>query len=286
MDETPTIAPPSDPTQNDTPTKPLTSEEATQAIRDTLGDSVVPDRIKARDEQTVETAPPIVETPAAVTTPEPVNETPAPVVPETAPAVEETVEEPEEYIPPAQPVSPIDPKAFVDENGYVDTNKLTDAINSALTAAQYSASNAAQREVAAQRAEERQWNSAIEKYPTLKTDRTLRDFVQNARIGRTTEMYRNAGNNPQALAAIRIPTPTQMASELFKRMGQAKTEGVQSATETTTVAQSTQVLPSGNAAPTTSKREDLFKDIRSNNRLVAEKAQTDLLKDLLFNDNR
>ena len=287
MDETPTQPP------DDTPNKSLTAQEAADKISAQLDDSFVPDRILARDAKEAaqaappaEPTPPIVETPPAET-PEPANETPAPVAP-AAPPVEETPEEeePMEYIPPAQPVSPIDPKAFVDENGYVDTTKLSEAINGALSAAQQTASATAQRELAAQRVEERQWNSAIEKYPELKTDRTLRDFVQNARIGRTTEMYRQAGNNPQALAAIKIPTPTQMASELFKRMGQAKNEGVQSATETTTVAESNTPLPSGNAAPTTSKREELFKNIRSTDRLTAEKNQRELLKDLLFNDNR
>jgi len=278
VDETPTQ------TQDDTTNTVSTdSLEAAKAVTEALGNSIVPDRIQAREPQPVESATPIVETPPTEATPEVVNETPVPPVAETAPVVEAVEEEPDEYIPPVQPVSPIDPKAFVDENGYVDTNKLTEAINSALSAAQYSASTTAQRELAAQRAEERQWNSAIEKYPTLKTDRTLRDFVQNARIGRTTEMYRQAGNNQEALRAIRIPSPSQIASELFKRMGQAKNEGVQSATETTTVAQSTQVLPSGNAAPTTSKREELFKGIRSNDRLEAEKNQRELLKDLLFN---
>lgn len=286
MDETP-----ANPTQDDTPKTPINSLDAARAVTEALGNTIVPDRIQAREPVAPEATPPaeptapIVETPPAET-PEPANETPVPTTPTTPAASVVEEEEPEEYIPPAQPVSPIDPKAFVDENGYVDTTKLSEAINGALSAAQQTASATAQRELAAQRIEERQWNSAIEKYPELKTDRTLRDFVQNARIGRTTEMYRQAGNNPQALQAIKIPTPTQMASELFKRMGQAKNEGVQSATETTTVAESNTTLPSGNAAPTTSKREELFKTIRSNDRLTAENAQKELLKDLLFNDNR
>ena len=220
------------------------------------------------------------------TTPAPANETPAPtleVAPAEAPPVEE---EPEEYMPPAQQVSPIDPKAFADENGYVDVNKLTEAINQAITGVQQTASATAQREMAAQRAEERLWNATFDKYPDLKTDRSLRDFVQQARVGKATEAYRIAGNDPARMAQIKIPTPLQMASELFKRIGQAKTEGVQSATETTTVAESNAVLPSGNAAPTTSKREELFKNIRSNDRLTAEASQKELLKDLLFNDNR
>jgi len=287
VDEIP-LSPPSDPTLNDSINAPVPTDslEAAKAVTDALGDSVIPDRIKAREQQAVVEAPPAA--PAVEPEPEPAA-APVPVseTAELAPTpVEETVEEeePQEYIPPAQTAPIIDPKAFADEQGYVDVNKLTNAINTAIQGVQQTASVTAQRELAAQKSEERLWNSAIDKYPELKTDRTLRDFVQQARIGKTTEAYRTAGNDPQRLQAVRIPTPTQIASELFKRIGQAKSEGVKAATETTEIAQ-TNVLPtSGTAAPTTTKREELFQKIRDpRDRLGAEKAQTELLKDLLFN---
>lgn len=292
MDETPTVAQPSDPTLNDSPNAPIptNSADAAQAITEALGDTIVPDRIKARD--------PVVETPEPTPAPveviqpaettevsEPVSETVAPTTTEVPAEDTVTEEEPQEYIPPAQQVPQIDPAAFADENGYVDVNKLTAAINSAINNVQQTASVTAQREMAAQKNEERLWNSAIDKYPDLKTDRTLRDLVQQARIGRTTEAFRGAGNDPQRLAQVKIPTPTQIASDLFKRIGQAKSEGVKSATETTTVAQTNVTPASGSAAPTTSKREELFSKIRDpRDRIGAENAQRELLKDLLFNN--
>jgi hypothetical protein len=288
VDETTNPAPPSDPTLNDTQNAvPTDSAEAARVVTDALGDSIVPDRIRARDPQpeatpepTTVVENPVVEAPAT----EPVSETA-----ELAPTpVEETVEEeePQEYVPPAQSAPIIDPKAFADENGYVDVSKLTDAINNAIQGVQQTASVTAQRELAANRAEERQWNQATEKFPELKTDRTLRDFVQQARVGRATEAYRNAGNDPARLAAVKIPTPYQMAKELFDRIGKAKSEGVKAATETTEVAQSNVLPTSGTAAPTTSKREQLFSKIRDpRDRIGAEKAQTELLKDLLFSNN-
>lgn len=283
MDETPPVA---DATQTtNAPAAPLSESEATQAIRDSLGDSVVPDRILARDEAATVTPEASIEETPVVETPEPVNET---VTPTQVQAPAEDVpaeEESPEYIPPVQQMSPIDPKAFVDENGYVDVKQLTDAINSTIANVQQTATTAAQRELAANRAEERQWNSAFDKYPELKSDRTLRDFVQQARIGKATEAYRTAGNDQARLAAVKIPTPTQIASELFKRIGQAKTEGVQAATETTTVAQSNVPLTSGQPAPTTSKNEDLFQKARDpRDKVGAETAQRELLKNLLFQD--
>jgi hypothetical protein len=293
VDETTTVTPPSDPTLNDsTNAIPTNSADAAQAITEALGDTIVPDRIRARDpveEAPVVPAPATADTevvqPAETTVSEPVSETVAPTtieVPAEDPVVEE---EPQEYIPPAQQVPQIDPAAFADENGYVDVNKLTAAINNAINNVQQTASVTAQRELAAQKNEERLWNSAIDKYPELKTDRTLRDFVQQARIGKTTEAFRGAGNDPQRLAQVKIPTPTQIASDLFKRIGQAKSEGVKSATETTTVAQTNVTPVSGSAAPTTSKREELFGKIRDpRDRIGAENAQRELLKDLLFNN--
>ncbi len=278
--------------ENTTPTPdvqeiPKDSLEASKLITDALGDSVVPDRIRAREPQAEVAAPPAPAEPEVqpeqaepALVPEPVSETVTPTEVE-APAEETTYEEePQEYIPPVQQAPIIDPKAFADENGYVDVNKLTDAINSAISGVQQTASATAQRELAAQKQEERLWNQAIDKYPQLKTDRTLRDFVQQARIGKTTEAYRTASDPTQ----VRIPTPTQMATELFKRIGQAKSEGVKAATETTEVV--TNVLPTSSpAAPTTSNREQLFNKIRDpRDRIGAEKAQTELLKDLLFNN--
>lgn len=292
MDETTTQSPPSDPTLNDTQnaTVPTNSLDASRLVTEALGDSIVPNRIAAREPQAVVAAPsapvepeaPMAE-PAVV--PETVNETITPTT-EVIPAEDTPVEEEsQEYIPPAQQAPIIDPKAFADENGYVDVNKLTDAINGAIQGVQQTASVTAQRELAANRAEERQWNQAIEKFPELKSDRTLRDFVQNARIGKATEQYRVAGNDPARLAQVKIPTPTQMAQDLFKRIGQAKSEGVKAATETTEIAQSNVLPTSSPAAPTTSKREELFNNIRNPNREIQTQATNDLLKELLFSNN-
>lgn len=274
---------------------PTNSTDAAKAITEALGNTIVPDRIQARDpapeapatapavpEPPVETPP--VETPAEapVETPPAPTETPVPVATAT-PEIEENPEEDEEMSPPVPALLPIDPSAFVDENGYVDAQKLTDAFNQRLSSVQQTASAAAQRELQAQRIEERGWNQATDKFPQLKTDRTLRDIVQNARIGKTTELYRAAGNDPAKLQAIKIPTPAQVASQLFDRLAQAKTEGVRTATETTVMAASTHLETAANPVATSSKKEQLFQKIRDpKDTIGASEAQRELLKELLF----
>jgi hypothetical protein len=302
---------PQNPTQDENNDAPI-STNSTQAAKDVveaLGDTIVPDRIAARDVTPPPSGPvttaPAVEAPAPVQTSEPTQpqpseqpetatlaETPAETVttdtPVQEPASTETAEEEEEYAAPAPaPIVPqLDVKNFTDENGYFDANAFTTAVNQSLIQTQQVALQTAQTEVNAQRLEEKQWNQAIERYPQLKSDKALRDIVQNARIGQTTEMYQRAGNDPQKLAAIKIPTPNQVASELFKRLGEAKTQGVQDATENVKI-QQTAYQETANARGTEgapSKRQELFTDIRNPDPIAANKAQTALLKDLLFNE--
>lgn len=296
MEPTTTPATPND-TQDAQPPK-MSPSEASQASRsasDALAEGLFPDIKETTAVETTPAAPavpaePPVETPVSeeppVETPPTPTGTPAPVATAT-PEVVENPQEDEEIAPPPVPaLSPIDPSAFVDENGYVDVNKLSDAFNQRLSSVQQTASAAAQRELQAQRIEERGWSQATEKYPQLKTDRALRDIVQNARIGRTTEMYRAAGNDATKLAAIKIPTPAQVASQLFDRLAQAKTEGVKTATETTVMAASTHLETASTPVVTSSKKEQLFQKIRDpKDPIGANEAQRELLKELLFTDN-
>lgn len=299
---------PQNPTQDDNTDAPIStdSKQAAKDVVEALGNSIVPERIAARDVTPAPgpvTTAPAVEAPATQTTeptqPQPSEQletatpTETPVESVTTdtpqePAPTEEPEEEEEYAAqtPAPTVQPLDPQSFVDENGYVDVNKLTTAFNQGLSQAQQVASATAQRELNAQRVEERQWNQAIEKYPQLKSDKALRDIVQNARIGQTTELYQRAGTNQEALAAIKIPTPSQIANELFKRLGDAKNQGVKDATENVkiqqTAYQETASTPGDSTANT--KRQELFGQIRNPDTITANKAQRDLLKDLVFSD--
>lgn len=290
MDETPPAA-----IQDDTPNgqpqvTPQNAQEAAAAAATALAEAQFPD-IK---EKPVTTPEPVVTTPEVSTDTQgqPAAET-SEVSTEEEPAAE-TTETPEEeveedysaQVQPPQPIPQLDASRFVDENGYVDVKAMADAFNQSLSQVQLTASSAAQRELNAQRIEERQWNQATERFPQLKTDRTLRDIVQNARIGKTTELYQRAGNDPQALAAIRIPTPAQIASDLFKRLGDAKSQGVKAATENVSIQQTARLETASTPGDVTNtnKKAELFSQIRDTDPIKAKNAQIGLLKELMFEE--
>lgn len=159
-----------------------------------------------------------------------------------------------------------------DEAGNVDPNVLAQAINNQVAAATEAASAKARAEYLEMRKEEQLWNKATAKYPELKTDKELRDMVKNARYGAIIE-----GKNP---------TPAQIADQIFKRFGTAKTEGMKQATENVKIQQSAYIETSGAAPDTQGQRtNNLMTKIRSTDPLEAENAQRELLKDIVFGNN-
>jgi hypothetical protein len=168
---------------------------------------------------------------------------------------------------------------------------MTEAYNSQLANAVQTATSQALAEVQAQRAEERAWSRAVDKYPELKSDREFRDLVQAARIGQATEAYQranritDAAERQQYLASIKVPDPSTVAAKLFKRIGDARQSAIKDATETVRIAETAYVETAETPKAAPNKREQLFTQIRSKDRLEADKASKDLLKSLLFKED-
>jgi len=233
-----------------------------------------------------------VQEPAATPAQEPTTPTEAPVqapaetVQEPAPSEESApadstvvapAEEEEAYSPPPPipAVAPIDFSQLpVDENNLIDPNALASQINQRIAQAEQNAAARAQQLYAEQESEKRQWDKAYEKYPDLKNNKEMRDLVHNARLGKVTELL-SSNSDP---SSIKLPTPAQVADNLFKYVGQAKTEGMQQAN------QNTQVQKSG-VLETASRRSndavDAVTEARANinnpNKQLANKARSMLL---------
>lgn len=243
------------------------------------------------DEQSQPAVTPPTDTPAEPTTPVAAPDTPSeqpapapePSVPETpvetAPA-QETQEEAEYPNYQAPPLQPLDfSRLPVDENNLIDPSALAGAINNQMYGAVESARNAARQEYMEQRSEERSWEKAYEKYPDLKTNKDLRDLVNQARIGEATDIL-SRSNDPKA---VKLPTPAQIADKFFKQIGTAKTEGMKQATENVKVQNSAYVETAGTKTNDgADNRSKLYQDLRNPNKLVAKQAGADLLKSMLF----
>lgn len=195
------------------------------------------------------------------------------------PAVVQEEEEEQQTFQQVPAVAPIDfSQLQADENGLIDPNALAGAINQRIAQAEQNASARAQQIYAEQEQEKRLWDKAYEKYPDLKTDKELNSLVQQARIGEATDLL-SRSNDP---ASVKLPTPGQVADKLFKRIGTAKTEGMQQATTNTVVQKSAQL-------ETASRKSDdgaeTVQQARANlnnpNKEVANKARNELLRKYL-----
>lgn len=156
-----------------------------------------------------------------------------------------------------------------DENGLVDLNAYAEAMKQRDVTLMEQARAAARQEFLEQRQEERAWSKAVEKYPQLKGNRELRDLIHQTRMGSIVE-----GKNP---------TPLQIADQLFKHLGTAKTEGYQQAKTTETIQKSASLETASQPASNETRKEQLFKKISdSHDRTGAEAAQRELLKMMVF----
>lgn len=206
---------------------------------------------------------------------EPVTETQEPVSTET-PVEEE--EEQQAY----QQVAPVPPIDFsqlpADENGLIDPNALASVINQRIAQAEQNASQRAQQIYAEQEQEKRLWDKAYEKFPDLKTDKELNNLVQQARIGEATDLL-SRSTDP---ASVKLPTPAQVAEKLFKRIGTAKTEGMQQATTNTVVQKSAQLETAGRKSDDGAETvQQARANLNNPNKEVANKARSELLRKYL-----
>lgn len=207
---------------------------------------------------------------------------------QTPTQVQEPVQEVEEDEFPqmvqAPGVQPIDYSKFVDENGLLDVKALGEAQNAQMQAALQTATAQARNAYQNELRETREWTKAVEQYPALKTNKALRDMVENARIGNATEQYQKAGNNPELLARIRVPSPLQVAKTIFDYAGTAKDEAIKQVTENVKI-QETAYVETASTPVQESKNEQLYKKIGDpRDPIGAQQAQRDLLKSLLFKD--
>lgn len=199
-------------------------------------------------------------------------------------------DEEEEYIPyePTVPTGMPTPQfdmsqVPVDEDGNIDPNALAQAFTQhtqqAVQAATQSAAGMV-RELEERRVEEAQWNKAREKFPELKSDKTLAQEVQALRYGMFMQDLNTGKEN------ARLLSPAQAMERLNKRLGSYKTAGVKQATENVRVQESVYVEPTSNSKSTASSDEEThFRQMRSPNRAEAEAAQAAILRNRLFGDN-
>ena len=141
-----------------------------------------------------------------------------------APVVEEVSEIEEDYGYPDYQL-PQNPgldfsKLPVGEDNLINPEALASAITQQIATAEERATLRAQQSFQEQQAETRAWEKAYEKYPDLKTNKELRDMVQQTRIGQFTDAM-NRTKNP---AEVKFSTPMQVAEKFFKHIGTAKQE--------------------------------------------------------------
>jgi len=204
--------------------------------------------------------------------------------PVEAPAVpaepEAPVEEEDDYQ--YQPVAPVPPIDFsqlpADENGLIDPNALANVFNQRISQAEQNATANAQRIYAEQKQEENLWAKAYDKYPDLKNDKELHNLVHQARIGEATDIL-SRSNDPNN---VKLPTPAQVADKLFKRIGTAKSEGIQQANTNTQVQKSAVLETAGRKSDDGAETvQQARANLNNPNKDVATKARNELLRKYL-----
>lgn len=246
---------PQEPTQATEPVTPVTEETTPVVPQDTPTEEVQPSQTPS------ESAPETTPEPATVTETEP----------------EEEIDYPAYQGPEYQPIDFSQLQA--DENGLIDPSALAGTINQSIAAAEERATARASQVYQEQRAEERSWDKAYEKYPDLKTNKELRDLVHNSRIGEVTNLL----SKTQDVKSVKLPTPSQIADKLFKHMGTAKSEGMKQATENVVVQNSAHVETAGRTSDDAAEnRSKLYQNINNPNKEKAKQARTELLKSMLF----
>lgn len=202
---------------------------------------------------------------------------------ETEPRAPETPAEEEEETPYQQGpgVPQLDFNNLPSEDGLIDPNSLAAQINQANSQTFEAARIAARNEYQEQRAEEKSWDKAYDKYPDLKNNKELRDLVHRARLGEVTDML-SRSKDPQS---VKLPTPSQVADRFFKHLATGKAEGMKQANENTVIQASAHVETAGRRTNDSSDtRSKNYQNINNPNKEVAKQARSELLKDMLYGD--
>ena len=213
------------------------------------------------------------------------TETPEPVAPQepAEPAVEVVEEEEYEYPNYQMPDAPnLDFNNLpVGDDNLIDPNALAGAINQQMATIEERATLKAQQAYQEQRAEEKSWDKAYEKYPQLKENKEIRDLVHRARLGEVADLL----SKSQDPRSVKLPTPAQVADKFFKYSNAQKTEGFKQATENVKVQSSAYVeTASKSSDDNADAKAKAFQNINNPNKLVAKQARQDLLKSMLFGD--
>lgn len=173
----------------------------------------------------------------------------------------------------------------VGDDNLIDPNALAGAINQQIAAAENRAFARSQQANLEAQIEAKGWDKAYEKFPELKTNKELRDLVQNSRIGQISNEI-NRAKTPEEAQKIKLTSPSQAAEKFFKYMGNAKAEGMKQATENTVIQASAHVESAGTRTNDSSDaKSKAYQNINNPNKEVAKKARNDLLKSMLFGDN-
>lgn len=186
---------------------------------------------------------------------------------------------PNYQIPESQPLD-FNNLAVGDDN-LIDPNALAGAINQQMATIEERATLKAQQAYQEQRAEEKSWDKAYEKYPELKTNKDLRDLVHRARIGEVADLL----SKTQDPNSVKLPTPGQVAEKFFKYSNAQKTEGFKQATENVKVQSSAYVETSSKSSDDSADaKTKAFQNINNPNKQVAKQARQDLLKSMIFGE--
>lgn len=200
-----------------------------------------------------------------------------PVAPEVTEEVlvdEEDDEPVIDFTPSAVPeVAPFDiSKLPQDEDGNVDPAAFQTALGEYIAAEASRQAQTGTNQLRMEMQYEREWNKAVSKFPELKTDKELRQLVQDQWMA---GVLLNDGTG--------YKSPEKVASRFQKLRGSAKQEGIKSATETVRVQASAHLESSATtAAPKASGAASAKERINNaTSRAELDAANLDYLKELI-----
>lgn len=186
--------------------------------------------------------------------------------PTEAPAQEEEVdEEVDDYVAPQAPVPPGLDEIPRDKDGNYDAQGFAEWVQKQTQSAAEQARIQTQAELRQYQKEQAAWEKIYKEWPQAKEDKQLQNQIHNARIG---DLYR--GGKGDLVKAAR---------GLKKLVGDAKSEGKRAQQEHVRVQESAHVETASNRGDSSGSREsELINKISSRNRLEADAATQELLK--------
>lgn len=151
------------------------------------------------------------------------------------------------------------------ETGEIDVNSLLQTFNDRITQAQNNAISQSMSQVELRDKYKQEWDKAETKYPDLKTNPQLREWV----FARHNDAVQRTG---------KWKSPTKAADEFFSLTKAAKAEGIKTAETSTTVQKSAALETSSNSGTNVSHDADLSARLNSTDPMVASAARREILK--------